>query len=210
MYSTPAVVVTSPTAFFAKVLFVALMTPVSAVRPVAVMVARVSPSGSIRVIVAVDPAASLLRTRLNVIDWSAFPATINVLIDVVETTVPLIAGAPVPASTTDAALKVPPLIVTSKSPSSVAAEMSTAALRLGLTALEKYWTLDTTPSPLAVVIVPVAAEAARATGTNAEPKSPASKPAVATAVANFFLMNYCESQSAICHINDTNLGLHCT
>jgi hypothetical protein len=30
---------------------------------------------------------------------------------------------------------------------------------------------------------------ARATGTNAEPKSPASKPAVATAVANFFLMN---------------------
>jgi hypothetical protein len=31
--------------------------------------------------------------------------------------------------------------------------------------------------------------AARTAGTNAEPKSPASKPAVATAVANFFLMN---------------------
>jgi hypothetical protein len=30
--------------------------------------------------------------------------------------------------------------------------------------------------------------AARTDGTNAEPKSPASKPAVATAVANFFLM----------------------
>ena len=30
--------------------------------------------------------------------------------------------------------------------------------------------------------------AARATGTNAEPKSPASKPAVVTAVTNFFLM----------------------
>jgi hypothetical protein len=30
--------------------------------------------------------------------------------------------------------------------------------------------------------------AAYAVGTNAEPKSPASKPAVATAVANFFLM----------------------
>jgi hypothetical protein len=31
--------------------------------------------------------------------------------------------------------------------------------------------------------------AARTAGTNAEPKSPASKLAVATAVANFFLMN---------------------
>ena len=55
-----------------------------------------------------------------------------------------------------------------------------------------------------------ASAAARTDGTNAEPKSPASKPAVATAVANFFLMNYCESQSAICHIDDTNLGLLCT
>jgi hypothetical protein len=43
--------------------------------------------------------------------------------------------------------------------------------------------------PVHVELVKVASSAAaRATGTNAEPKSPASKLAVATAVANLFLM----------------------
>jgi hypothetical protein len=50
-------------------------------------------------------------------------------------------------------------------------------------------------APTAIAVPPVAPIAvgtpasAYADGTNAEPKSPASKLAVATAVANFFLMN---------------------
>ena len=62
-------------------------------------------------------------------------------------------------------------------------------------------------------VAPIAVEtpaSANADGTNADPKIPASKLAVATAVANFFLMIYCELQSAICHLDDTNLGLLCT
>jgi hypothetical protein len=39
------------------------------------------------------------------------------------------------------------------------------------------------------VNVTVVVDAPYAVGTNAEPKSPASKPAVATAVANLFLMS---------------------
>ena len=38
--------------------------------------------------------------------------------------------------------------------------------------------------------IPVAADAARAAGTNAEPKSPASKPAVVTAVTSLFLRDH--------------------
>jgi hypothetical protein len=40
-----------------------------------------------------------------------------------------------------------------------------------------------------VTVNPVVDWAARAAGTNAEPKSPASKPAVVTAVTSLFLMN---------------------
>jgi len=63
---------------------------------------------------------------------------------------------------------------------------------------ETNWSgvVDNSPSPVSELVsanvVSVASRVpapAFATGTNAEPKSPASKPAVATAVANLFLMN---------------------
>lgn len=50
---------------------------------------------------------------------------------------------------------------------------------------------------------------ADALGTNAEPKSPARSAEVAIAVANFFLMIYCESQSKKSLVFDIDSGLLC-
>jgi len=51
----------------------------------------------------------------------------------------------------------------------------------------------TVPLSQPEMVIASAETAARATGTNAEPKSPASKPAVVTAVTNFFLIDTCVS-----------------
>jgi hypothetical protein len=76
--------------------------------------------------------------------------------------------------------------------------------------------VDNSPSPVSVSVsanvVSVASRVpapANADGTNADPKIPASKLAVATAVANFFLMNYCESQSRNRCVFETDSDLLC-
>ena len=63
-------------------------------------------------------------------------------------------------------------------------------VKVGYTVVNTYaYVASAAYSDVASNVCDASSAAASATGTNAEPKSPASKPAVATAVANFFLMN---------------------
>jgi hypothetical protein len=105
----------------------------------------------------------------------------------------------VPLPARPSTLNVPPEIVYDTS-----SESSAPMVRVTYVLVTNWQSvLRTVPAVFAVsVTVPLsqpeivmlsAETAARATGTNAEPKSPASKPAVATAVANFFLIDTCVS-----------------
>ena len=84
---------------------------------------------------------------------------------------------------------VPPETLTECTPLSSALSGLITTVKVGYTLVNTYAYVASAAYSDVASNVCTASSAARAAGTNAEPKSPASKPAVVTAVTSLFLMN---------------------
>ena len=108
----------------------------------------------------------------------------------VETTEPTVPAVPVPPAAIVHDLTVPPLTDTEVVPPSSVSSGSIVMVNTGYAVVAQYWYEASEALGVPPSVCVASSAVARTDGTNAEPKSPASKPAVVTAVTSLFLRDH--------------------